>query len=430
VAEGCVEVRGDGEIGVVRMATLSGSVRLRPTRIGFLVRPGDIASVRKIMRLCTCLWGGTYNPIIPVGRSLPKSWRKKPFLRGQSLSVAKGYVRFFEPDVFVESEPGLARQVGIVETKRPLETTRTASLREFIRLEDGLRPSFYYGQDVFELYKDLYERKYQFVQKREWKFLRFQQSGPNATFAEVAYGTFPWNKHINYIQQAYSDVFTPTTVQASGDIWRKYVRGDVVVPFQIGRENLDRAWSPWHGQDLTLFVFDPADFGDLIDAWNIRQFKENVFLVPVEWLEELKDDLCAMISQNFRPLRGNPHGVMHSALIQLSSSISKDDAKLIPNKFFAGAPSDSFSVAHWYDGIWHSNITDRFSNPRRVTLTHKTRGFELRVDADQESSNWIDSLSPDFADQYSGHEARWANVIRLNTRFSSANVATVFPTKE
>ena len=54
---------------------VSATVRLRPTRIALLVRPSDLTSIRRFMRACTCLWGGVYNPIIPVFRSCPPDWR-------------------------------------------------------------------------------------------------------------------------------------------------------------------------------------------------------------------------------------------------------------------------------------------------------------------------------------------------------------------
>src|SRR3989442_15581627 len=95
------------------MAEISATIRLRPTRIGFLVRPTDIASIRRIMRACSCLWGGVYNPIIPVFRVPPKEWRVDPFERVKGLAVAKGYINFFEPDVFVESEDGLLEEAGL-----------------------------------------------------------------------------------------------------------------------------------------------------------------------------------------------------------------------------------------------------------------------------------------------------------------------------
>ena len=63
------------------MTSISGEINLRPTRIGFLVRPADTASISRIMRWSTCLWGGRSNPIIPVGR-YPACWREEhPVLR-------------------------------------------------------------------------------------------------------------------------------------------------------------------------------------------------------------------------------------------------------------------------------------------------------------------------------------------------------------
>lgn len=71
------------------------------------MRPNDMTSVRKIMQLCACLWGGLFNPIIPVFRKPPAEWRPQKFERLKGREVAKGYVRFFEPVVYVEAEKGL-----------------------------------------------------------------------------------------------------------------------------------------------------------------------------------------------------------------------------------------------------------------------------------------------------------------------------------
>jgi hypothetical protein len=45
------------------MTTLYGSLRLRPTRIGFLVSPTNMAALRRVMQVCTCLWGGAYKAL-------------------------------------------------------------------------------------------------------------------------------------------------------------------------------------------------------------------------------------------------------------------------------------------------------------------------------------------------------------------------------
>ena len=94
------------------MPEIFAEIQLRPTRIGFLVRPSDLASVRTIMRTCACLWGGAYNPIIPVFKRPPKEWRAANYELFKGLAIARGYVRFFEPDVYVEAEEGLLEEAG------------------------------------------------------------------------------------------------------------------------------------------------------------------------------------------------------------------------------------------------------------------------------------------------------------------------------
>ena len=69
--------------------------------------------MREVMRLCCCLWGGSFNPIIPVMKVLHTGWKGKPYQRLTGAALTDGYLRFFEPDVFVETEEGLAEKVGI-----------------------------------------------------------------------------------------------------------------------------------------------------------------------------------------------------------------------------------------------------------------------------------------------------------------------------
>ena len=107
------------------MSDLSAEIQLRPTRIGFLVHPADLASVRRIMRACTCLWGGVYNPIIPVFNKPPTEWKSEVYERFKGAAVAKGYVRFFEPDVYAKpTEVCLKKRVSERSAKTPCFTRK------------------------------------------------------------------------------------------------------------------------------------------------------------------------------------------------------------------------------------------------------------------------------------------------------------------
>ena len=51
------------------MATLNVYVKYRPLRIGWCIRTGDMDHLRKALRFTHTMWGGRYNPIIPVDNS-------------------------------------------------------------------------------------------------------------------------------------------------------------------------------------------------------------------------------------------------------------------------------------------------------------------------------------------------------------------------
>lgn len=65
------------------MNTLSVTVRYRPIRIGWCVRADDSAAMREAMRLTFTMWGGRYNPIIPI----------------DDFETASSLVRLFRVDV-------------------------------------------------------------------------------------------------------------------------------------------------------------------------------------------------------------------------------------------------------------------------------------------------------------------------------------------
>src|ERR1700761_3797382 len=122
------------------MSTLSASLRLRPTRIGFLVQPNDLRAVREIMQVCTCLWGGIYNPIIPVSSILPDAWRDPPLPEISGRALAEGYIRFFEPDVFVETCDGLAAEAGVADGQLEYGEPRTKPIGAFSAMDKNRMP--------------------------------------------------------------------------------------------------------------------------------------------------------------------------------------------------------------------------------------------------------------------------------------------------
>jgi len=130
-------------------------IRLRPIRFGFLVRPGDSKRTLEILRINTCLWGGKYNPIIPYFKQIPQWWDRHNHRLETATQIINGYLDFFEPDFLVEAEKGLADGLGFSKDRILQLTTLLA--------RDGDRERNGHGLSVFDLYRDLYRKEFQFA---------------------------------------------------------------------------------------------------------------------------------------------------------------------------------------------------------------------------------------------------------------------------
>jgi hypothetical protein len=269
------------------MSDISAEIQLRPTRIGFLVRPTDLASVRAITRACASLWGGTYNPIIPVFNRPPKEWKPEIYERFKGPAIAKGYVRFFEPDVYVEAEAGLLEEAGLgaLREQHTLHP-QVITLKELFEPEGGRKwsePEF--GLSVHDVLGHVYKTEQRFVPRDKRESVLVKPVRGNA-LTECVFGVYPTSSDVTYIQKAYTDIYRPQKVSANPDTWRRVFLGGAVTPLRVTRHGLDTQ-RYWH-HDLLLFVFDPARATDLIDLWNLKLEPHPVLPVPVGWFEALE----------------------------------------------------------------------------------------------------------------------------------------------
>ena len=415
------------------MNDISANIRLRPTRIGFLVKPTDMASVRKIMRACTCLWGGIYNPIIPVFQTSPKEWRPHKYDQIKGLAVTKRYIEFFEPDVFVESQSGLLKKAGLEALQKNDHFKRhVISLDQFLTPQDHREwsePAL--GLSIGDVFRDLYQKQRQFKLRKERSavLVKTDRSGG---LVEAIFGAYPRQKDTEYITRGYKDVFEPKESKASPEIWLQVFKKGGTTPLIVTDYKLDTPRSSEH--DLLIYVFDPQKSTDLIDVWNQRLESHPVLPVPVNWLTDLADSIREWIIAEHRPLRGNAHGVMHYATVAISRSIGKTrGTELI--KSLKEFPPGALCVSYEGNPAWirHNGYDPEMPRARRLEVTHEAHRTTstLRESKSRNGKEWrvtFQSLEPTFAKRFGGgfHD-RWANVVSISSSGYSEKLVTVFP---
>src|SRR5690242_3207409 len=76
-------------------------IKSRPLRLGLLVDLKDKTSLERAIEINSTVWGGFYNPLIPVFNKTPRAWVDKPFRAPKPADIFDGYRRAFDPDVLV-----------------------------------------------------------------------------------------------------------------------------------------------------------------------------------------------------------------------------------------------------------------------------------------------------------------------------------------
>ncbi|WP_348262660.1 hypothetical protein P8935_23075 [Telmatobacter sp. DSM 110680] len=385
-------------------------------------------SLRRIFQTCTCLWGGAYNPIIPVSATLPDAWRERhPLPNPDPVEIAKGYIDFFEPDVFVEAQEGLAREIGLTVGDLDFDSPRLVSLDAFFTKGDRFDPDVPLGTNIFHLYEDLYEREFKFVSRHERRVALMTTETENAPFVECFMGGFPDAGPLSGLAQAYQDAFEPVTLAPTAENWMKVVKEGFLFPLFLTQEGLKLDRNGWH--EPTIFLADPTSPLDLIDLWNLHIFRSRVLPVNISWLKETGDFLNEILKANHRPLPGNPNGVMIHTTIQVGRSISEERARTAMQD--AGIVSSNplqWAYKLWYDDVWRQVRDDFPSRTRRPLVTAETTNLELTIaEEDSEAHCRFASLSPKFAEPYGSGGARWVNVLKFQNYGNTGTLALTLP---
>ena len=385
------------------------------------------------MRICTCIWGGMFNPIIPVFRRAPLEWRPEPWERIRGYRIANGYMDFYEPDAFVAAETGLSDLAGL--DKRWDEgrrKNRVIALGELLRCRGHsiwTEPSF--GLSMVDPLQRIYDTEQRF-KLRDKRSACLVAPGRTAALVEALFGTYPCEETSRHFSRAFQDVYQPTRSAASVDVWRSAYLDRAITQLLATCHGLDAEGDWRHGP--VILIFDPNRITDLIDLWNIRAEAYPVFPVPKDWLPQLVGDIARIILDEYRQVAGAGTGVMHRARVEFSRSMSPESVAESTDALNAELQSkrdperstDFLYVSTSRDKVWIQNQDKHGPRRSRINLIAAERSVDAPVQEGRRPYVRFDPLAPEFARRYALSKFRWTNAVRLSN-YGEANVATVLP---
>lgn len=406
------------------MQPVTVNISLRPVRLGYLVNPREKQTVRNVMRMATTMWGGMMSPLIPVMKRLPAEWNDK-HLSYRPQQISRGYIRFFEPDLLVQTQVGQLASLGLSEEPSWSANQRFFTFDNLIRKDHGLAADLNVGTNISYVYQQLFKEEFQFKRRIDPATFHFTEGTPDDTaFFEAAFGYFPKSRQLSYFKSNYKQAFDAKQKSPTFETWRDIVKGAGFPLYYTVRDTELR-----FGQsDPSIFIFDPSKPTDLIDFWNYRLFTRDVLPVNVNWLAESRDVILRVIRQNHRLLPTNPNGVMIHTSIEVARSLEIEEVSRQLDLGSAKLPEHSVSMRGWYEPIWREPLADeRAFRPGAVTITQKSRQVQLTPTGDKRIMLQFPVQSPDFDFVQRGEGPSFVNIVKLRQYEAQKSIAEALP---
>lgn len=376
------------------------------------------------MRLATIMWGGQMCPLIPVAKKMPPEWSDTAVSASQ---ISRGYVRFFEPDLLVQTAPGQLSAIGVNEEPKWSAHNRYFNSAELVRKDIGRAADLNVGVNIIYVYQKLFTDEFQFQKRLEPKIYHFSQGTADDTaFFEAAYGLFPADDRLSYVRAGYVDALGAKEKAPTFETWLDLAEEETGYPLYYTIRDSDVVYAD--RSDPAVFIFDPAKGTDLIDFWNFRLFTRHVLPVNVNWLEKSRDVIIREIKRNHRPLPRNPNGVMIGTEIHVARSLNLEEIVKRLDLTAAKLPERSVSVQGWYEAIWQEpDAEERVFRPSASVMTVKSRRVQLTPTDGEQILVRFPMQAPDFDVFRRGEGPCFVNVIKLRQYNPKKNIANALP---
>lgn len=235
--------------------------RLRPSRYAFVVKDGDLGAALQAASLNTALWGGIYNPIIPL---MPAENRD-------------GLLKAFDADLLVnltgDDLPG--DLAGRYEHRivAPAHLVRTDDRTN--RRELGL------GFNILPLLRHVHEKEVRFsAEPTRAAVLTPQATAGWPEFAAFAYGSFQW---LPGMDVNFEDMFRRGLRARNIDLPELTPPPDydaLLLPLDFTGYGLRLFGGTASFSSHIIFIGDHRNLTDLIEFWNIRATGRVAVFVP------------------------------------------------------------------------------------------------------------------------------------------------------
>jgi len=322
----------------------SAQVRIRPFRFAFLVEPKDKKSLQRVFEVTSSLWGGVFNYIIPLFKTVPNRY-KQGYQKSISAKVMlNGFVEAFQPDYIVETRAGQCKQYGL-----NFPENRITSFAELISRDEQGRCNI--GVDLRSVCEDMYREQFRFVQRHPPKVViptckdkRF------ALLFSAMFGYLPEKGELSDTAKIYLDALDGKREEYEPTAFIEIFDARYLFPMRVSRNKLETRRNS-HNWQSYLFYMDETSGWDLIEYWNYRAMGWPIVPLPARLAPQLKAFCEKYIAANYWPFPP-PSNAFHMTDLLCARSQSFDGMQAFVRTLKLPPKEHSVSIDHRVPRIW------------------------------------------------------------------------------
>lgn len=388
------------------------TVRLRPTRFAFLIPYGDESNLRLAIQMNSFLWGGQFNPIIPVFKdqqpNLP-DFLMKTIVPDEYLGQ---YLDNFDPDFLVPL--GACEAQGFETYNREI----LSSSRMFSEVDIWRIPQ--HGIGLVEVLNHYAATEDKYLRRHPKKILTPSFSSEHSLFLASVFGEV--SQEINEILKkdylSYFEHESPTCDIANYQ--NMLSRRNLFLRRFTGYQIRERNNHP------SLLLLDASDFLDIVDYWNFRALGLNVAPLAKQAVteESIKSWVTEFLNDNYHPEKYP--GPYHATFYHTHTSSYEESFAFIESLGIASRPpAQEARVGFSYlppmgefgfDNYIKPSIRPPIVKEAQFSTGHDSKSLDIKL------------VAPEFV-SYPGvpGQHRFANEIELHTYHGKELMAEVFP---
>lgn len=333
-------------------------IKLRPIKLAFLVDPRDKKAVLEAIKINSFLWGGTYNPIIPVLKRVPALWKRNDRsinFRSNAKSITLGYIDTFDPDYFVA--------IGNCDIKHlDLDKDFVISANDILDNVDSEGIPCY-GAGLFEVLNHFLDKELKYTRRQPINFYFTKLEKKSELFLASVLGKLP-----NNIDKLFKDNYRESLEAKDRNIsisnYAELLKPSTLFIRRFTSLYINAQSSVRWGQSGCLLFLDAQSVYDIIDYWNLRALGWSVLPIPKQSSTSVATKQLALnyIDEHFGRSRHNPE-IFYNTTVMKSRTVEEKEVKDFIHSLDLPRPANprenKYVFQYWYPRMWDKWARDK-----------------------------------------------------------------------